>query len=139
MATKWQPNGNQRLPQVREDKSSEGKDSIDESKEPTPFEHFVEKWHINCDNYSAVFGEIDFDLLDKAFSESKWLQENFISLSKICRKYREIVGGAFKDFTKPKEEKSNDIDFLIAKGFSKEWVMALSEEERAEKRKKWEN
>lgn len=32
----------------------------------------------------------------------------------------------------------NDIDFLIAKGFSKEWVMALSEEERAEKRKKWE-
>ena len=38
-----------------------------------------------------------------------------------------------------KEEKTNDIDFLIAKGFSKEWVMSLSEEERAEKRKKWEN
>lgn len=120
------------------DKIREDKDSIDESKEPTPFEHFVEKWHINCDNYNGNFSEMDFDLLDKAFSESKWLQENFISLSKICRKYREIVGGAFKDFTKPKEEKPNDIDFLIAKGFSKEWVMALSEEERAEKRKKWE-
>lgn len=115
------------------------KESIE--KEPTPFEHFVEKWHINCDNYNGNFAEMDFDLLDKAFSESRWLQENFISLSKICRKYREIVGGAFKDFTKPKEAVKvlSDIDFLIAKGFSKEWVMELTEEERREKRKKWEN
>lgn len=125
----------------KESKVNKIKDKEKESieKETTPFEHFVEKWHINCDNYNGNFAEMDFDLLDKAFSESKWLQENFISLSKICRKYREIVGGAFKDFTKPKEEKPNDIDFLIAKGFSKEWVMALTEEERAEKRKKWEN
>lgn len=115
------------------DKVSEG-----ESKEPTPFEHFVEKWHINCDNYNGNFAEMDFDLLDKAFSESRWLQDNVVCLSKVCSMYKRIVGGAFKDFTKPKEEKPNDIDFLIAKGFSKEWVLGLSEEERAEKRKKWE-
>jgi hypothetical protein len=120
------------------DKDSIGKVSEGESKEPTPFEHFVEKWHINCDNYNGNFAEMDFDLLDKAFSESRWLQENVVCLSKVCSMYKRIVGGAFKDFAKPKEEKPNDIDFLIAKGFSKEWVMELTEEERAEKRKKWE-
>ena len=141
MATKWQPNGNQRLPQSREDKSSEDKDSVDESKEPTPFELFVEKYSINCDNYNGNFGEMDFDLLDKAFSESKWLQDNVVCLSKVCSMYKKIVGGAYKDFVKPKEDKPDhltDAEFLILKGFSKEWVMALTEEERAEKRKKWE-
>jgi hypothetical protein len=44
----------------------------------------------------------------------------------------------FKTVSVPESQGINDIDFLIAKGFSKEWVMALSEEERAEKRKKWE-
>ena len=120
------------------DKIREDKNSIDESKEPTPFEHIVEKSHINCDNYNGNFAEMDFDLLDKAFSESWWLQENVLCLSKVCSMYNRFVGGAFKDFTKPKEEKPNDIDFLIAKGFSKEWVLGLSAEERAEKRKKWE-
>ena len=124
----------------KESKVNKIKDKEKESieKEPTPFARFVEKWHINCDNYNGNFAEMDFDLLDKAFSESRWLQENVVCLSKVCSMYNRIVGGAFKDFTKPKEEKPNDIDFLIAKGFSKEWVMALSEEERAEKRKKWE-
>ena len=37
-----------------------------------------------------------------------------------------------------KEEKPNDIDFLIAKGFSEDYVLSLSEEERVEKRKRWE-
>jgi hypothetical protein len=44
----------------------------------------------------------------------------------------------FKTASVPESQGINDIDFLISKGFSKEWVMALSEEERAEKRKKWE-
>jgi hypothetical protein len=44
----------------------------------------------------------------------------------------------FKTASVPESQGINDIDFLIAKGFSKEWVMALNEEERAEKRKKWE-
>lgn len=107
----------------------------------TPFEIFIEKYSITCDNYSGVISEIDFDLLDKAFSESKWLQANMTCLSNICKQYNKIVGGAFRDFVKPKEttKQLSDIDFLINKGFSKEWVMELTEEERREKRKKWES
>lgn len=44
----------------------------------------------------------------------------------------------FKTVSVPESQGISDADFLIAKGFSEEWVMALSEEERAEKRKKWE-
>lgn len=130
-------------------KDSIGKVSIDNNKEkesieketPTPFELFIEKYSINCDNYSAVISEMDFALLDKAFMESKWLRENVVCLSKVCSMYKKIVGGAFKDFVKPKDELKavSDTAFLIAKGFSEEWVMELTEEERAEKRKKLEN
>lgn len=104
------------------------------------FDTFISKYSINVDNYSSMVTEMDFNLLDKAFSQSAWLQENYVSLSRICKDYERIVGGYYKDFVKPKEEKQSltDAEFLIAKGFSKEWVMALSEEERAEKRKKWE-
>jgi hypothetical protein len=44
----------------------------------------------------------------------------------------------FKTVSVSESQGISDAEFLIAKGFSKEWVMALSEEERAEKRKKWE-
>lgn len=116
------------------------KESI-EKESPTPFDCFIEKYSISCDNYSAVISEIDFDLLDKAFSESKWLQQNFTCLSKICKKYKEIIGGAYKDFVKPKIEEPilSDIEFLIKFGFSEEYVMQLSEQERKEKRKKVES
>ena len=110
-------------------------------KDTTPFDTFISKYSINVDNYSSRITEMDFNLLDKAFSESNWLQENYVSLSRICKDYEKIVGGYYKDFVKPKEDKPDhltDAEFLILKGFSKEWVMALSEEERAEKRKKWE-
>jgi hypothetical protein len=117
-------------------KLSKEKECIE--KDTTPFDTFISKYSINVDNYSAKITEMDFNLLDKAFSESNWLCENYVSLSRICKDYEKIVGGYYKDFVKPKEEKQSDADFLIAKGFSKEWVMALSEEERAEKRKKWE-
>jgi hypothetical protein len=112
MATKWQPNGNQWLPQSSEDKSSEDKSNEDEEREgdlKTPFELFVKKYKINCDNYSAVISEIDFDLLDKAFSESKWLQTNMTCLSVICKQYNKIVGGAFKDFNKTKVDEAWDM------------------------------
>lgn len=110
-------------------------------KDTTPFDTFISKYSINVDNYSGRLAEMDFNLLDKAFSESNWLQENYVSLSRICKDYEKIVGGYYKDFVKPKDDKPDhltDAEFLILKGFSKEWVMSLSEEERAEKRKKWE-
>ena len=123
----------------KERKENKIKDKEKESKEPTPFEHFVEKWHINCDNYNGNFAEMDFDLLDKAFSESKWLQANMTCLSNICKQYSKIVGGGFKDFVKPKEPEITDAEYLIKKGFSEEYVMSLTDEERREKRKKWES
>ena len=121
------------------DKEIKEKECIE--KDTTPFDTFISKYSINIDNYSGKITEMDFNLLDKAFSQSAWLQENYVSLSRICKDYERIVGGYYKDFVKPKEEKPDhltDAEFLILKGFSKEWVMALSEEERAEKRKKWE-
>jgi predicted phage replisome organizer len=121
------------------DKEIKEKECIE--KDTTPFDTFISKYSINVDNYSAMITEMDFNLLDKAFSESNWLCENYVSLSRICKDYEKIVGGYYKDFVKPKEDKPDhltDAEFLILKGFSKEWVMALSEEERAEKRKKWE-
>lgn len=120
-------------------KLSKEKECIE--KDNTPFDTFISKYSINVDNYSAMITEMDFNLLDKAFSESNWLCDNYVSLSRICKDYKKIVGGYYKDFVKPKEEKPDhltDAEFLILKGFSKEWVMSLSEEERAEKRKKWE-
>ena len=53
--------------------------------------------------------------------------------------YKKIVGGYYKDFTKPKEPEITDAEFLIAKGYSKEYVDSLTDEERREKRKKWES
>ena len=120
------------------DKELEKEKEIDkESNKPTPFDAFVEKYKINCDNYSGVISEMDFDLLDKAFSESKWLQEKFVSLSLICKKYNEIVGGFYKDFAKPKEPELSDVEWLIKEGYSEDWVKALTDEKRKEIRNKW--
>ena len=107
----WLPNGCQMvaIDKVREDKNSIVESNIvnNINKEPTtPFDAFIKKYNINCDNYSTQLGEMDFALLDKAFAESKWLQENFVCLSKICKKYNEIISGAFKDYSKPKKKKS---------------------------------
>jgi hypothetical protein len=78
-----------------------GKVSEGESKEPTPFDTFISKYSINVDNYSGRLAEMDFNLLDKAFSESNWLCENYVSLSRICKDYEKIVGGYYKDFSAP--------------------------------------
>jgi hypothetical protein len=104
------PNGCQ---MVAIDKNREEKNSIVENnivsninKEPTPFDTFIKKYNITCDNYSTQLGEMDFALLDKAYAESKWLQDNFVCLSQVCKNYNKIIGGAFKDFMKPKKAKS---------------------------------
>lgn len=104
----WLPNGCQ---MVATDKISKDKYSLEENskekecieKDTTPFDTFISKYSINVDNYSGRLAEMDFNLLDKAFSESKWLQENYVSLSRICNDYQKIIGGYYKDFTfKPK-------------------------------------
>ena len=124
----------------RVDKISIDKNSIVECNNTTPFTAFCEKYSIICDNYSATVNEIDFSLLDKAYSESKWLRENFLHLSKICKKYNEIICGAFRDFTKKEEKKElNDKEFLIKNGFSEEYVNSLSAEELKNKRDRYEN
>ena len=79
-------------------------------------------------------------LLNKLLKDSEELGEEVICKG-IENSMTNNWSGIFYDKNaklQPKEEKPNDIDFLIAKGFSKEWVMALSEEERREKIKKWE-
>lgn len=79
-------------------------------------------------------------LLNKLLKDSEELGEEVICKG-IENSMTNNWSGIFYDKNakpQPKEEKPTDIDFLIAKGFSKEYIMALSEEERAEKRKKWE-
>ena len=77
------------------------KECIEKEFDNTPFDTFISKYKINVDNYSAKISEMDFNLLDKAFSESNWLCENYVSLSRICKDYEKIVGGYYKDFSAP--------------------------------------
>ena len=77
------------------------KKCIEKEFDNTPFDTFISKYKINVDNYSAKISEMDFNLLDKAFSESNWLCENYVSLSRICKDYEKIVGGYYKDFSAP--------------------------------------
>lgn len=134
MVAKRLPNGCQT---VATDKSSIDKNSLDKSSiikeseekrvggqkvdicppyeeksfDTTLFNVFIGKYGIGIDNYSAMVKSLDFGLLDKAFSQSKFLQENFTSLSKICREYQKIISGYFKDYTKPKEQTFEQRDY----------------------------
>ena len=88
--------------------------SIEKKDDTTPFEKtynsFISEYDINVDNYSSMIAQMDFTALSKAYSESKWLQTNIRSLSRICKEYQRIVGGYYKDFEKPKPENTiNDI------------------------------
>lgn len=84
--------------------------------------------------------DLGFERLDNAFSESDFLKENFISLSKICREYERIIGGYYKDFTKPKGKSvpktETDREFLLRKQYSEEYVDSLSAEELKAKAKR---
>lgn len=102
------PNGCQtvakRLPQSSVDKIREeenNKEKSVEKKGTTTLDDFLSEYNISMDNYSERINEMDFDALKKAYSESKWLQTNIISLSKICKEYERIVGGYYRDYTKP--------------------------------------
>ena len=102
------PNGCQtvakRLPQSSVDKIREEeniKEKSVEKKGTTTLNDFLSEYNIAMDNYSERINEMDFDALKKAYSESKWLQTNIISLSKICKEYERIVGGYYRDYTKP--------------------------------------
>ena len=116
------------------------KESKEKSFDTHGFETFVKKYNINFDNYSADFYDLDFERLDNAFSESDFLKENFISLSKICREYERIIGGYYKDFTKPKgkavPKTETDREFLIRKQYSEEYVDSLTAEELKAKAKR---
>lgn len=85
-------------------KNSIGKNNKEKSVEKkgtTTLNDFLSEYNISMDNYSERINEMDFDALKKAYSESKWLQTNIISLSKICKEYERIVGGYYRDYTKP--------------------------------------
>ncbi len=93
-------------PQVSIDKDSivklsKEKESKEKKKVSSPMDNFISKYAINVDNYSGSLAEMDFELLDKAFSESDWLKENYVSLSRICKDYEKIVGGYYKTYKKP--------------------------------------
>lgn len=61
---------------------------------------FFEKYPaVKIDNYSAAeYAGIDFDLLIKAFDESKYLRVGCTSFKWICSKYHEIIGGGYRDY-----------------------------------------
>ena len=84
---------------IREEKNT--KEKSVEKKGTTTLNDFLSEYNISMDNYSERINEMDFDALKKAYSESKWLQTNIISLSKICKEYERIVGGYYRDYTKP--------------------------------------
>jgi len=55
---------------------------------------------IQFDNYDGLITEIDFDLLGKCYDESSWLQENITNFSWLCKYYKKIAAGEYKDFKK---------------------------------------
>lgn len=108
LATKWQPNGDQRLPQESIGKDSIGKYNKEKSVEKkdddtttTTLEDFLTEFNIAKDNYSERINEMDYDALSKAYRESKWLQANITSLSRICRDYEKIIGNFYRDYKDP--------------------------------------
>lgn len=75
-----------------------------ESFEQTDFEirfkAFCEKWNVSIDNYSTSITELDFEKLDKAYSESKkFLQVSSVArtISWIIKNSASILAGKYKD------------------------------------------
>ena len=69
------------------------------------FEKFIIGYDIVIDSYSGIIGDMDFEAVNKAYSESKWLRTNIKALSKVCRNYLKIISGTYKDPETEKEEK----------------------------------
>lgn len=110
LATNRQPNGNQRLPQESVVKDNIGEDnkekSVREKKDDdttttTTLKDFMKEFGIVKDTYSKQVDKMNYDALSKAYRESKWLQANITSLSRICRDYEKIIGNFYRDYKDP--------------------------------------
>ena len=131
LATKWQPNGNQRLPQDSIGKNSIGnintnnKEDDDNNKTPrtreeqsssstldgieTELNAFLEKFNIQLDTYNSTIYKMNFHLLSEKFNESDWLKANITSFKKVCELYPKIISGYYKDYTKKPRDNSYQI------------------------------
>ena len=58
---------------------------------------FLDKWNITIDDYNCQLSELYFKALDKAYSGSKWLRDNFKVISKVCKHYLKIISGSYDD------------------------------------------
>lgn len=123
------PNGCQmvakRLPQSSVDKIREEENNKEKSVEKkdddtttTTLEDFLTEFNIAKDNYSERINEMDYTALSKAYRASKWLQTNITSLSRICKEYKRIIGGYYKDYANPNKMENSH-------GYSKQQLDSL--------------
>lgn len=80
------------------------------------FHSFCNNWGIATDNYSPLMSEIDFDKLDKAYSESAtFLQVAPVAqtLSWITKNYQSIIAGKYKDRKGGGNRALPDMDVVI--------------------------
>ena len=61
---------------------------------------------------------MDYAALSKAYRVSKWLQTNITSLSRICKEYKRIIGGYYKDYANPNKMENSH-------GYSKQQLDSL--------------
>ena len=73
----------------------------DDTTTTTTLKDFLSEFDISMDNYSERINEMDYAALSKAYRESKWLQLNITSLSRVCKEYERIIGGYYKDYLNP--------------------------------------
>lgn len=95
-----------------------------EKKDDTPLDRFCKAFNIAIDNYSAMITELDYEKLTKAYNESKWLQMNITSLSKICRDYQRIIGGYYKDY-KDVPKKNTAVHFQMERDYDKDFFDSI--------------
>lgn len=112
--------GKDSIGKIKENKNSKEK-SVEKKADDTTtqLDAFCKKFNIAIDNYSGRITELDYDKLTNAFNESKWLQTNITSLSKICREYERIIGGYYKDY-KPIKKVNSSIHFANERKYTKE-------------------
>jgi hypothetical protein len=105
--TKAQPNENDNVnvnylkeEEKREEEKAKSSQQVDNNR----LRLFCKAYNIAIDGYNANIHNLDFDVLNKAFSESVWLRKNISSLQKICALYPKIEAGYYKDYVGVEEE-----------------------------------
>lgn len=85
--------------------------------EQTDFESqlndFCQRWNVTVDGYSPLLAELDFEKLDKAYSDStKFLQVAPVArtLSWIVKNYASIIAGKFRDKKSSGKQQGGIID-----------------------------